>query len=238
MVEYYGRTASHYNEWHLDPNDNSNHNRAVRVVLKLLAEAPGSKLLDVCCGTGRCLRAALDAKFDARGIDISPEMLQVAEQDLKIPRERLQCGDATRLPYPDNAFDFSCVLGALHHCAIPDAIVSEMARVTSRTIVISDEGNRLSNGVKSILIKLGLFNVVYRMIFRRAPRVGRKLVNSQEDGPAFDFTIEELLPRIKRDYKRVKCLTFYRIFGRDVSAYWFPRVFARQVVVIATDKRT
>ncbi|MST93999.1 MAG: class I SAM-dependent methyltransferase [Pedosphaera sp.] len=115
MVNYYARTAKQYNAWHLGLTDNSNHNCATRAALGLLAANPGASLLDICCGSGRCIRAALDAGHDAHGVDISAEMLAIAEKELKIPPERLRCGDATKLPYPDNAFDFSCVLGALHH---------------------------------------------------------------------------------------------------------------------------
>ena len=38
--------------------------------------------------------------------------------------------DGTRLPFADGAFDTTLILLALHHCAAPDAVVGEAARVT------------------------------------------------------------------------------------------------------------
>jgi ubiquinone/menaquinone biosynthesis C-methylase UbiE len=233
MKNYYQRTAQSYNSWHCDPADESSHNYAVREVLRLLSQDKHSTLLDVCCGTGRCLRAALDAGYDVQGLDVSVDLLKIAETELKIPKERLHCGDATKLPFADKSFDISCIMGALHHSAMPQAIISEMIRVTRRAIVVSDEANHLHGGVKRLLTKLGIFNPVYRLIFRRPPRTTRRLITSDGDGPTFVFSIEEILPSIRASFPNVKCLTFYGRPGRQIRAYWLPRWFARQGIITA-----
>ncbi|MST93998.1 MAG: hypothetical protein EXS33_01770 [Pedosphaera sp.] len=112
-----------------------------------------------------------------------------------------------------------------------------MIRVTRHAIIVSDEGNRLHGGVKAILRRLGIFDPVYRLIFRRPPRTERRLIVSEEDGPAFDFSTTEVLPLIRRHFQEVRCHKFYQVFGRDVSSAWFPATFARQMVVIARAKR-
>ena len=237
MKQYYERTAESYNSWHCNPADKSSHNFAVREVLKLLAQDKRSTLLDVCCGTGRGVRAALDAGYDAQGLDLSGHLLKIAETELKIPKERLHCADATKLPFTNNSFDVTCILGALHHSAMPQAIISEMIRVTRRAIVVSDAANQLHGGVKAILIKLGIFNPVYRLIFHRPPRTTRRLIKSSEgDGPTFDFTIEEIMPGIKACFQEVRCLTFYLLPGRQICAWWLPRLFARQGIIVAQKK--
>lgn len=237
MQGFYQRTAQRYNTWHCNPSDASCHNYAVREVLKLLAENKNQSLLDVCCGTGRCVRAALDAGYDAQGIDLSPDLLKIAETELKIPKERLHCGDAAKLPFDDQSFDITCVMGALHHSAIPQSIIDEMLRVTRKAVIISDEANHMHRGVKSVLVKLGIFDVVYRIIFRKPRRPGRRLITSDSDGPTFDFSVEEIMPSVQASFAQIKCLTFYRFFGVQICAYWFPRLFARQCVIIAQKKR-
>jgi ubiquinone/menaquinone biosynthesis C-methylase UbiE len=233
MKEYYRQTAANYNAWHCNPADKSSHNYAVREVLKVMSQNKLTSLLDVCCGTGRCVRSALDAGFDAQGLDISPDLLKIAETELKIAKERLHYGDATKLPFPDQSFDVSCIMGALHHAAMPQTIINEMLRVTRKAIVVSDEANHLHGGIKQVLIKLGVFNPIYRLIFRRPPRTTRRLITSDGDGPTFDFSIEEILPSIKTTFPEVKCLMFYGLPGRQIRGFWLPRLFARQGIIVA-----
>jgi ubiquinone/menaquinone biosynthesis C-methylase UbiE len=234
MVAYYARTASQYNKWHCDVSNDSSHNYAVREVLGLMNRVKAKTLLDVCCGTGRAVRAALAAGFDARGIDVSMELIEAGVRDLKLPPNRLAVGDATKLPYADRSFDVACVFGALHHTARPRAVVSEVLRVARSGVVISDEANHFSGGCKSVLIRMGIFEPVYRMIFRRPPRTQRRQVNSDTDGPAFVFSIEEVIPLVKARFPKSKCLTFYRVGNKlQVCSYRFPRLFARQAVFSA-----
>ncbi len=238
MRGYYSRTASQYNDWHCDTAADSNHNFAVSEVLRLLKRHPSSTLLDVACGTGRCIAAALAAGFDAQGIDLCAELLALAEKELSIPRQKLHCGDATALPFRDNSFDVSCILGALHHSAMPHTIITEMVRVTRHAIVISDEANHLHGGVRQLLMACGIFEPIYRLLFRRPPRTARRGVNSDGDGPGFDFTIEELVPALKTQFASFKSTAFYRIGRLNVRATWLPRLFATQAVVVVEKKLT
>src|SRR4051812_41803378 len=89
MVAYYARTAPQYNNWHCDISNNSSHNYAVRETLGLMAKLGTKTLLDVCCGTGRAVRAALEAGFEARGIDLSRELIETGIRDLKLPAASL-----------------------------------------------------------------------------------------------------------------------------------------------------
>ncbi len=236
MKQYYRRTALNYNAWHCNFSDDGSHNYGVKEVLQLLAQDKHNTLLDVACGTGRCIKKALEAGFDARGIDICPDLLSVAEKELHIPKELLYCGDATQLPFPDNSFDVSCILGALHHSAMPHTIISEMIRVTRRALVVSDEANHLHGGVRQILMALGIFGPIYRLLFRREPKTVRRGGTSETDGPTFDFTIEEIIPTLKGCFIKVKCLPFYRFGKLQICGYWLPRLFARNGVIIAEKK--
>lgn len=233
MVEFYASTAPSYNQWHCDLTNESSHNYAVQEILSLMKEVRAKSLLDVCCGTGRATQAALAAGYEARGIDISPELLEIAHRELKIPSTLLDRGDATQLPYADGSFDVACILGALHHTARPRLVVSELLRVARYGIVISDAANTLSGGIKALLTRAGIFEPVYRAIFRRAPRTARRRSESDSDGPTFYFSIEEIIPLVKAHFPEFKCLTFYRLGGRDFCSYRFSRLFARQGIVSA-----
>jgi ubiquinone/menaquinone biosynthesis C-methylase UbiE len=234
MQNYYAKTAHLYNSWHCDPFNNSSHNFAVKELTKLVESLNAKSVLDVCCGTGRATKQMLDLGIDAYGTDISPDLIRSGVSELGIPSNRLSIGDATELQFQDAQFDVSCILGALHHTAQPRRIIAEMLRVSKFGIVVSDEGNHLSGGIKSLLLSMGIFEPVYRIIFKRPPRQTRRQLTSEGDGPTFVFSVEEVIPQIKKVFPVIKTLTFYRVGGFQSCAFWYPRWFARQVVVIAS----
>lgn len=237
MTEFYERTGSKYNKWHWNPSYVSSHDFAVAELLRTMSEVQAKSLLDVGCGTGRATRAALDKGYEATGLDISSSLLDIAHREMGIPRECLIVGDATQLPFPAESFDFGCVLGALHHSAQPAKIISELIRVCRKGIIVSDEANHFPGGIKELLLKTGLFKPVYWMLFRRRPRTERRATLSDDDGPAFVFSMEEVIPDLRSHFRKFRCLTFYRFGTRQICSYRLPRLFARQAVVVVTDKR-
>jgi ubiquinone/menaquinone biosynthesis C-methylase UbiE len=237
MTEFYERTGSQYNKWHCNPSYASSHDFAVAELLQTMSEIKAKSLLDVGCGTGRATRTALDKGYEATGLDISSSLLDIAHRELGIPRERLIVGDATQLPFAADSFDFGCALGTLHHSAQPAKIISELIRVCRKGIIVSDEGNHFPGGVKKLLLKMGLFKPVYWALFRRPPRTQRRATASEDDGPAFVFSMEEVIPTLRAHFKKFRCLTFYRFGTWQIHAYRLPRLFARQGVVVVTEKR-
>lgn len=87
----------------------------------------GKKLLDVACGVGLWLRAAVELGALPAGIDISPVALDVCKTSL--PGAELLCAPAERLPFADGLFDFISCLGALEHFLEPETALREMIRV-------------------------------------------------------------------------------------------------------------
>ena len=102
----------------------------------------GSKILDVATGTGKQAFAFAKKGFDVEGIDLSEEMLKVANRKNKFRNVRFKVADATDIPFKNNYFDISCISFALHETPseIRKKILKEMVRVTKRegTIVIVD----------------------------------------------------------------------------------------------------
>jgi ubiquinone/menaquinone biosynthesis C-methylase UbiE len=234
MTDYYAKTAGEYNAWHVDSNPRSVHNRAVEQVLRLLAAGKDRTLLDICCGTGRAVKAVRDRGYHAAGIDISKELLDAGMREFGLPSDALRAGDATLLPYADASFDIACVLGALHHSARPEAIVHEACRVSKSGLVVSDEGNGLSGGVKHLLQRLHIFTPVYRLIFRREPRKHRRASHSENDGPTYVFSAEEILPIVKSAFTHVRCIAIYRLGTWQIASRYLPRLFAKHVIIVAT----
>lgn len=102
----------------------------VSATLERLAPGPGDRVLDVGCGTGAFLEA-LSRRFpevELTGVDLSPEMLAVAERRLGGSAE-LKQGRVENLPFADAEFDVVVSTSVLHYVRHPDAALGEMKRV-------------------------------------------------------------------------------------------------------------
>ena len=107
-------------------------------VLDMVAPAPGERILDAACGTGRYCRLFQRGGAQVVGIDFSEGMLRVARQ--KLPTVVFNCVDLTGiLPFPEASFDKVNCAQALKH--LPDLTnpLTEFARVVkpSGTITFS-----------------------------------------------------------------------------------------------------
>lgn len=82
-------------------------------------------VLEVGCGTGLVLARIARFARSARGIDLSPNMLEQA-------RSRgldVQVANATALPFADASFDVACSFKVIAHVREVDLALMEMARV-------------------------------------------------------------------------------------------------------------
>jgi ubiquinone/menaquinone biosynthesis C-methylase UbiE len=87
----------------------------------------GTRLLDVCCGTGIVAAAAASRGADVTGIDFSAAMLDQARR--RHPQLRFDEGDAEALPYPDASFAAVVSNFGIHHIAHSDRAMAEARRV-------------------------------------------------------------------------------------------------------------
>jgi ubiquinone/menaquinone biosynthesis C-methylase UbiE len=97
----------------------------------------GDKVIDVCCGTGAQVLEYGRRGIVATGIDISPNMLNIAIRNIrrqKAVNVSFQLADATRLPFPDRYFDYASISMGLHDKEKPVRyqIISEMKRVVKQ----------------------------------------------------------------------------------------------------------
>lgn len=86
----------------------------------------GRDVLEVGCGTGLVLMRIREFARTAKGVDLSPGMLEKAQaRGLSV-----QLGSATELPFESNQFDVTCSFKVLAHVPEIEKALSEMARVT------------------------------------------------------------------------------------------------------------
>jgi demethylmenaquinone methyltransferase / 2-methoxy-6-polyprenyl-1,4-benzoquinol methylase len=103
--------------------------------MKKMNVQPGSKALDVCCGTADWTIALADAVGpDGKvvGLDFSRNMLKVGVEKIKelgLKQVELVHGNAMELPFPDNSFDYVTIGFGLRN--VPDylQVLKEMQRV-------------------------------------------------------------------------------------------------------------
>lgn len=132
VLRYYNRFATIY-----DLGEFMRH-RTRRKAFELSGWQPGERVLDLCTGTG-----GLALTFAARGakvigVDLARGMLKRASAKANGASANWLEMDATRLGFPNQAFDVSLLSLALHH--MPEVVqlnvLSELRRVTRRRIVI------------------------------------------------------------------------------------------------------
>jgi protein-L-isoaspartate(D-aspartate) O-methyltransferase len=91
---------------------------------------PKPKILDIGCGKAFLLYDFLKVVPDAEihGIDLSPYAIANSKEEI---RDRLQLGNATDLPWPDDHFDLVISINTLHclHAQELDPALREMERV-------------------------------------------------------------------------------------------------------------
>jgi demethylmenaquinone methyltransferase/2-methoxy-6-polyprenyl-1,4-benzoquinol methylase len=110
----------------------------INMALKELKIRKGEVILEIGFGTGNALiklAEYIGKNGVVYGIDISPKMLELANKKIRkrlfTDRVKLTCGDAMKLPYPNNKFDtvfLSFTLELFDTCEIPK-VLKEIKRV-------------------------------------------------------------------------------------------------------------
>jgi ubiquinone/menaquinone biosynthesis C-methylase UbiE len=110
----------------------------------------GRDVLEVGCGTGLVLSRIREFARSARGVDLSPGMLERAKQrglDVTL-------GSATELPFEADQFDVTCSFKVLAHVPEIEKALAEMARVTRPGgVVLAEFYNPFS--LRGLLKRLG-----------------------------------------------------------------------------------
>lgn len=87
----------------------------------------GARILDVGCGTGLFLKAAVQGGLHAHGVDISQRAVEISKKN--VPEATVLLGKGEALPFDDKFFDYLFYGGTLEHFLDIDKGLSEGCRV-------------------------------------------------------------------------------------------------------------
>jgi ubiquinone/menaquinone biosynthesis C-methylase UbiE len=88
---------------------------------------PGTRVLDLGCGTGEFVAKFTGSGATLAGLDLSVRSIDLARQ--RHPGIEFSVGDAEATPYPDASFDVVFLSGLLHHLPSMAPVVAECWRL-------------------------------------------------------------------------------------------------------------
>lgn len=94
---------------------------------------PGTRVLDVGCGSGEFLVQAVARGAVVSGIDAAEGMIEIARR--RLPDADLRVGPMEELPWGDGAFDLACGLNSFQFAADVAGALAEAGRVAARVAI-------------------------------------------------------------------------------------------------------
>jgi demethylmenaquinone methyltransferase/2-methoxy-6-polyprenyl-1,4-benzoquinol methylase len=120
IIQFFDRCASWWDDDMIRNED---------VIARILDNGgikPGVHVLDVACGTGVLFPDYLKRGATVTGIDISPEMVKVAQS--KFPELQVICGDVEAVEF-DQSFDCIMAYNAFPHFPEPAQLIQHLAKL-------------------------------------------------------------------------------------------------------------
>jgi ubiquinone/menaquinone biosynthesis C-methylase UbiE len=226
---YYEATASCYDAMHTSDHDDE-HSEALRFIDAVSNLYDLNTFLDVGAGTGRGVRFFHEKGRYIRGIEPVPALVAVAESS-GVPQGLILHGNGYRLPFGDNSFDAVFACGVLHHVKDPAAVVSEMTRVASRAVFLSDS-NRFGQGSPAMrLIKLGLYKTHLWNLARFVQTKGEMYQFSEGDGLAYSYSVFDSYDQLASWADRVVLLS--TASGLSTKSWFHPLLTAPSILLCA-----
>ena len=107
------------------------HESGAQAFIARLHLAPGSRVLDVACGTGNLAIPAARAGTIVTGVDIASNLVEQARQRAKAEGLVVEFheGDAENLPYEDGSFDTVMTMFGAMFAPQPEKAAAELKRV-------------------------------------------------------------------------------------------------------------
>lgn len=174
-----------------------NLNRQISRLLRIGRGGREKKILDVGCGNGQTLIQIRQSGFAGElfGLDIAAGILKIAKKSNSDARTGIHFaeGDAEKLKFPDNTFDYLILKHLLQNVYRPLRALQECARVLK-------PGGKIAiavNGRKT------------RLIFRKMrPRIAKILHLKSFPDSDKHFNLENLPPLVRKVFKNFQVVKF------------------------------
>jgi SAM-dependent methyltransferase len=138
----------------------------------------GMGVLELGCGTGYFTRELARSGADIVAIDVSPELLEIAEADCPAENVRYEAQNACALTYPNDVFDSVVGSSVLHHLEINEALREIYRVLKPGGTIYFTEPNMLNPQIA---------------VQKNVPWVKRKLGDSPDETAFFRWPLRRLL---------------------------------------------
>ncbi|MCS5719143.1 class I SAM-dependent methyltransferase [Herbiconiux sp. CPCC 205763] len=127
-----------------------------RILIAEAAAGPGTRVLDVGCGSGEFLAALVEAGAVVTGIDPAPGM--VAETRRRVPGAEVRRGGVEHLPWAEGSFEVVTAVNALQFADDTLDALGEMIRVAGpgARIAVANWADRAHNDLDTIEIAVAV----------------------------------------------------------------------------------
>lgn len=123
VIEFFDRAAAGWD------SELIRHDDVIGRILDGAGIRPGVRVLDVACGTGVLIPDYLERGVESvTGVDISPEMIRIAEGKFPEERVRFLCGDVEELDLKPE-YDCVVVYNAFPHFPEPERLVRRLSEL-------------------------------------------------------------------------------------------------------------
>jgi SAM-dependent methyltransferase len=139
---------------------------------------PGMTVLELGCGTGSFTLELARSGADVVAIDVSPELLEIANANCSAPNVRYQIQNAYALSYSERVFDSVVGSSVLHHLEIKEALQEIYRVLKPGGAIYFTEPNMLNPQIA---------------IQKNVPWVKRKLGDSPDETAFFRWPLRRLL---------------------------------------------
>ena len=170
IISFFDRCASWWD------SDMVRNEAVIAAILEKGGVKAGISVLDVACGTGVLFPDYMECGAAVTGIDISPEMVKVAQS--KFPQLEIICGDVETTNF-GKQFDVIMVYNAFPHFPQPDKLIEHLSTLLK-------EGGRLT-------VAHGMSRAALHEHHKRAQSVSLELPHEDDMAKLFApyFTVDE-----------------------------------------------
>ena len=187
----YDRMAEAYHKKRIEKND-FNKMLEQPITFEMLGDVKGKKILDAGCGSGIYTKILAEKGAKVQGLELSGEMIRLAEEHCKGLDIKFKQGSIDNLPYPSNSFDVVVASLVIHYLEKPEDAFKEFNRVLKRNgVLIFSTHHPVMEAFQEVRIKNGKKQAVIQDYFKTG-KIYWQIHESKVRIPSYKFGLERL----------------------------------------------